>query len=90
MLMLQEREVLEETGVATSFVTLLAFRHLHQFRHDCDDIYFISVLRVDGEEEDVVIRKQDTEIAKCEWQDIDGEWTGWETAQDGHMFITSS
>ncbi|XP_014667262.1 PREDICTED: nudix hydrolase 8-like [Priapulus caudatus] len=64
-----EREVLEETGIHTAFVSVLGFRHLHEFRFGCSDFYFVCLMRplndVDG------IHTQAQEIAACRWIDLD-------------------
>lgn len=61
------REVLEETGVECEFVSLLAFRHQHDYRFGCSDIYFVCVLRPLTTE----INACPVEVADCRWMDLD-------------------
>lgn len=62
-----EREVKEETGVDASFVGVVCFRHMHNFRYGCSDFYFVCHLRPNNKE----ITKDDTEIEECKWMKID-------------------
>ncbi len=62
------REVREETGLETEFVSLLSFRHMHGFRWSTDDIYFICLLKP-------LTRKvtiDDEEISASKWVDVSG------------------
>lgn len=49
-----QREVFEETGINTKFVSLVAFRHYQPIganprgKYGCSDIYFVAYLRSDG------------------------------------------
>ncbi|XP_076108524.1 nucleoside diphosphate-linked moiety X motif 6-like [Mytilus galloprovincialis] len=61
------REVLEETGVEAEFISVIAFRHQHQFRYGCSDWYFICLMRPITEE----IKHCPHEIGDCKWVDID-------------------
>lgn len=61
------REVLEETGVETEFVSVVCFRHLHNYRFGQSDIYFVCHLRPITQE----IKACPFEIDKCEWMDLD-------------------
>ena len=46
------REVWEETGVKTKFVSILGFRELLKYQFDQQDLYFVCFLEtVDGNEE---------------------------------------
>ena len=60
------REVREETGVETRFVSLVCFRHQHGYRHGKSDIYFVCRL----EPLSSCIEKQDEEIAECVWMPL--------------------
>ncbi len=60
------REVLEETGIRTRFVSLVCFRHQHAYRHGKSDIYFVCRL----EPLNSRISKQDDEIAECVWMPV--------------------
>lgn len=61
------RETYEETGIKCEFDSLLAFRHQHNYRYACSDLYFICVLHPLSEE----IRSCPREISKCQWMDLD-------------------
>ncbi len=61
------REVMEETGIETSFESLACFRHWHQYRYGKSDIYFVCRLAPLSHE----IRIQAEEIAECRWADVD-------------------
>lgn len=39
------REVFEETGIKSDFVSLVAFRHVLNGSFDCADMYFVANLR---------------------------------------------
>ncbi|XP_070206085.1 uncharacterized protein [Littorina saxatilis] len=61
------REVREETGIDSEFVSLLAFRHLHKYRFGCSDMYFICVMKPLTTQ----IKPCPVEIADCRWMDLD-------------------
>lgn len=61
------REVFEETGVRAEFETLACFRHMHGYRFNKSDIYFISRLRPLTHE----ITVDETEIDESIWMPID-------------------
>ncbi|XP_064618827.1 nucleoside diphosphate-linked moiety X motif 6-like [Lineus longissimus] len=63
------RETFEETGIRCKFVSLLSFRHQHNYRFGTSDLYFICLLEPITEE----INMCAMEIADCKWIDID-EW----------------
>lgn len=60
------REVKEETGIDTAFVSVLGFRHLRTASFGCSDMYFIVLLRPLSDK----IEIDPKEIAACEWQDL--------------------
>ena len=60
-----KREVLEETGIQTTFVSLICFRHMLNFRFGCSDIYFICHLKPLNQDIDIEPR----EIADARWMD---------------------
>jgi len=65
------REVLEETGIETSFVCVLAFRHMHGYHFGCSDFYFVCLLRPTRRglgNDDLV--PEESEIAQCQWMPI--------------------
>ena len=61
-----KREVLEETGIQTEFVSLVCFRHLLNFRFGCSDVYFICHLKPLSYE----IKIDTREIADAKWMDV--------------------
>jgi 8-oxo-dGTP pyrophosphatase MutT (NUDIX family) len=61
------REILEETGVETTFRSLVCFRHWHGYRHGKSDIYFVC--RLDPVTFDLV--RQEDEIEECLWIPVD-------------------
>jgi ADP-ribose pyrophosphatase YjhB (NUDIX family) len=61
------REVEEETGVRTRFISLVCFRHWHGYRHGKSDIYFVTRLRPLTREIDL----DPGEIAECFWMPVD-------------------
>lgn len=61
------REVLEETGIQTEFVSLLTIRHTHQVQFGVSDIYVIALLNATSFE----INKCNYEIEEALWMDYD-------------------
>ena len=61
------REVLEETGIESRFVSLVCFRHQHAYRHGKSDIYFVCRLEPLSSD----ISKQEDEIAECVWMPVE-------------------
>ena len=61
------REVMEETGVATRFESLVCIRHWHNYRYGKSDLYFVC--RLSPIDKEIAI--QQTEIYKCEWMPVD-------------------
>lgn len=60
------RETLEETGIKTEFVSVLLFRHMHDYHFGAGDIYFACLLRPLSA--DVTI--DTVEIAAAKWMDV--------------------
>jgi len=60
------REVKEETGINTTFTSLVCFRHWHGYRFGKSDIYFVCRLAP----LDTTIRMQEEEIADCQWMAV--------------------
>lgn len=60
------REVKEETGIDTEFVSILCFRHMRDIRWHTDDLYFICLLR--PLTTDVTMDRR--EIAAYKWIDV--------------------
>ncbi|XP_076434944.1 nucleoside diphosphate-linked moiety X motif 6-like [Babylonia areolata] len=71
------REVLEETGIHCEFQSLLAFRHEHNYRYGCSDMYFVCLMRPLTRE----IKACPLEIADCRWLDLD-EFINHESVSD--------
>lgn len=67
------REVAEETGIQTSFDSLVCVRHALggpnriNFGFGCSDLYVVIALKPNTHE----ITKCAREIARCEWMDFD-------------------
>lgn len=61
------REVYEETGIKSEFVSLNCFRHWHQYRHGKSDIYFVCRLKPLSSE----ITMDPTEISEAKWMPVD-------------------
>jgi ADP-ribose pyrophosphatase YjhB (NUDIX family) len=60
------REVKEETGIETLFVSLACFRNMHGYRHGRSDIYFVCRLTPLSHE----ITMQAEEIDECLWMPV--------------------
>ena len=60
------REVWEETGVKTKFVSVLGFRELLKYHFDQQDLYFVCLLETIDGNEAIDIQMPD-EISKAEW-----------------------
>lgn len=67
------REVAEETGIQTSFDSLVCVRHALggpnriSFGFGCSDLYFVCALKPDTQ----AITKCEREILHCEWMDFE-------------------
>ncbi len=61
------REVFEETGIQTSFQSLMCFRHWHGYRYGKSDMYFICHLQPLTYE----ITMQESEIEECMWMPVE-------------------
>ncbi|XP_037039651.1 nudix hydrolase 8 isoform X2 [Bradysia coprophila] len=62
------REVEEETGVKTKFLSLLSVRHAHSFNFRCSDLYFVMALTTT---DDSALVNCPREIADSKWMDFD-------------------
>ena len=58
---------MEETGVNTDFIGILSFRHMHNSLHGKSDLFFVCLMHPTS----VAIQKEHTEIAACDWIDVD-------------------
>jgi 8-oxo-dGTP pyrophosphatase MutT (NUDIX family) len=61
------REVLEETGIESRFMSLACLRNMHGYRYGRSDIYFVCRLEPLSFE----ITKQDEEIEECLWMPVE-------------------
>ncbi|KAJ8957364.1 hypothetical protein NQ318_004843 [Aromia moschata] len=61
------REVHEETGIFTEFLSVLTLRHGHWGMFKCSDIYIVVSLKPMSEK----IEMCEREIAECKWMDIE-------------------
>lgn len=61
------REILEETGVRTTFEAMVCFRHWHGYRHDKSDIYFVC--RLKPLTYNIVLQPE--EIEECLWMPVE-------------------
>lgn len=61
-----EREVLEETGVHASSQGIICFRHQHDYKFDCSDFYFVSLMRPQTLNIDIGAN----EISECHWMPV--------------------
>jgi len=61
------REVKEETGVNTTFRSIVAFRHGHKFSFGCSDIYIIVALAPLTDQ----INACRNELSACKWMPIE-------------------
>lgn len=61
------REVFEETGIRSEFVSLNCFRHWHEYRHGKSDIYFVCRLKPLSTH----ITIDTNEISEARWMPVD-------------------
>jgi 8-oxo-dGTP pyrophosphatase MutT (NUDIX family) len=61
------REVFEETGIRSEFISLNCFRHWHGYRHGKSDIYFVCRLKPLSSE----ITIDSSEISEAMWMPVD-------------------
>lgn len=76
------REVLEETGIQSSFESLVCFRHWHGYRYGKSDIYFVCRLRPLTRE----ITMQTEEIQECLWMPVE-EFLNSDTVSEFNKWI---
>ncbi|KAJ6856895.1 nudix hydrolase 8-like isoform X1 [Populus alba x Populus x berolinensis] len=74
------REVKEETGVDTSFLKMVAFRHAHMLAFDKSDILFVCMLRPLSYE----IAIDEKEIQAAMWMPLD-EFVGQPFYEEDHL-----
>ena len=60
------REVLEETGVVTEFVSVVAARHSHAAAFSCSDLYFVVLMRPTT----ALITMCTQELSACQWMQV--------------------
>ncbi|KAG8065601.1 hypothetical protein GUJ93_ZPchr0004g38513 [Zizania palustris] len=78
------REVMEETGVDTEFVDVVAFRHAHNVAFQKSDLFFICMLRPVSNK----IKIDETEIQAAKWMPLE-EFVKQPFIQEDHMFQRS-
>ncbi|KJE93091.1 NUDIX domain-containing protein, variant 2 [Capsaspora owczarzaki ATCC 30864] len=61
------REVFEETGIESEFISLTAFRHQHKYLFETSDLYFVCRLKALSLE----IKHDPREISACRWLPLD-------------------
>ncbi|XP_056003054.1 nucleoside diphosphate-linked moiety X motif 6-like [Ostrea edulis] len=76
------REVLEETGINSEFVSVLGFRHQHNFRFGCSDWYFVCLMKALTNE----IKHCPQEIAECKWISLE-EYLAYPDLTDANRFF---
>lgn len=76
------REVKEETGVNTTFRSIVAFRHGHNFNFGCSDIYIIVALAPLTNEINACRR----ELSACKWMPIE-EYRNHELVHNTNRFF---
>lgn len=59
------REVKEETGCESQFISLLGVRHMQQYRWGCSDLYFVCLMK--PRDEEAKLHAQAGEVAKVKW-----------------------
>ena len=80
-----KRELLEETGVRTTFDSISFFRHWHGYRYGKSDIYFVATLVPMTDE----IIMQEEEISECLWMPI-SDFLGNESVHDFNKTIVNA
>ena len=61
------REVWEETGIKSKFVSIMGFREVQNFKFGQSDLYFVCMLEALSENIEI---QMPNEIAKAEWKDL--------------------
>ena len=60
------REVWEETGVKTNFVSILGFRELLKYQWGQQDLYYVCLLEPKDGDETIDVQMPD-EVSACQW-----------------------
>ena len=63
-----KREVFEETGIETEFVSVLAFRHQTLYKYGCADFYFACLMK--RTKPDQPIKLDEQEIGAGQWMEV--------------------
>ncbi|OAD61949.1 Nudix hydrolase 8 [Eufriesea mexicana] len=61
-----KREILEETGIQTTFKCIIGFRHVHDYAFGCSDIYMVAYLSPVTCD----IKKCEKEVSECKWMKV--------------------
>lgn len=80
------REVLEETGIRTEFISLNCFRHWHGYRYGKSDIYFVCTLKPLSSE----ITPDPSEISAARWMAVDEYLTDPDTHPFNRKIVKAS
>lgn len=65
------REVFEETGVRTEFVSILGIRHGHNIAFGKSDMFFLVALAIADGATEHTITIQEQELAAAAWKSLD-------------------
>ncbi len=80
------REVLEETGVRSEFISLNCFRHWHGYRNGKSDIYFVCRLKPLSSE----ITLDPKEISKALWMPVEEYLSDPDTHPFNHKIVRTT
>jgi 8-oxo-dGTP pyrophosphatase MutT (NUDIX family) len=79
------REVFEETGVRTEFVSILGIRHGHNAPFGKSDMFFLCALRIADGEKTHPIAVQEAELAAAEWRPAEDAFESAHVEKGSHM-----
>lgn len=78
------REVFEECGIKTEFVSMIGFRHFHAGLYNTSDLYFIARLKPLTEE----INFDTSELSDARWMDLE-EYIAADTVSELNRWVGS-
>jgi ADP-ribose pyrophosphatase YjhB (NUDIX family) len=79
------REVFEETGVRTEFVSVLGIRHGHNAPFGKSDMFFLCALKIADGQQTHPISVQEAELAAAEWRDATDAFESEHIEKGSHM-----
>ena len=79
------REVFEETGVRTEFVSILGIRHGHNAPFGKSDMFFLCALKIAGGKQTHDITVQEAELAAAGWRDAADAFDSAHIEKGSHM-----